>query len=108
MNLYAQAITDVKRKAQSRLVSMLLDENPQNEGTAAIGTKRKYEKIIEARKLSGRTPGNLLKLGGMDSTVRHFQEPSEPLIGRLLEQRSEVLWSQFHGTRTSDNSRISP
>ena len=51
MNLYAQAITDVKRKAQSRLVSMLLDENPQNESTAAIGTKRTYEKIIEARKL---------------------------------------------------------
>jgi hypothetical protein len=51
MNLYAQAITDVKRKAQSRLVSMLLDENRQNEGTAAIGTKRTYEKIIEARKL---------------------------------------------------------
>jgi integrase len=51
MNLYAQAITDVKRKAQSRLVSMLLDENPQNESTAAIGTKRTYEKIIEGRKL---------------------------------------------------------
>jgi hypothetical protein len=51
MNLYAQAITDVKRKAQSRLVSMLLDENPQNESTAVIGTKRTYEKIIEARKL---------------------------------------------------------
>jgi hypothetical protein len=60
------------------------------------------------RRESGRTPGNLLKLGGMDSAVRHFQEPSEPLIGRLLEQRSEVLWSQFNGTRTSDNSRISP
>jgi len=60
------------------------------------------------RRESGRTPGNLLKLGGMDSAVRHFQERSEPLIGRLLEQRSEVLWSQFNGTRTSDNSRISP
>ena len=51
MNLYAQAITDVKRKAQSRLVSMLLDENPQNESPTVIGTKRTYEKIIEARKL---------------------------------------------------------
>ena len=28
MNLYAQAITEVKRNAQSRLVSMLLDDNP--------------------------------------------------------------------------------
>lgn len=51
MNLYAQAITEVKRKAQSRLVSMLLDDNPHNESTAAIGTIRTYEKIIEARKL---------------------------------------------------------
>ena len=51
MNLYAQAVTEVKRKAQSRLVSMLLDDNPHNESTAAIGTIRTYEKIIEARKL---------------------------------------------------------
>jgi integrase len=51
MNLYAQAITDVKRKAQSRLVSMLLDDNPHNESTAAIGTIRTYEKIIQSRKL---------------------------------------------------------
>jgi integrase len=51
MNLYAQAITEVKRKAQSRLVSMLLNETPQNESPTAIGTKRTYEKIIEARKL---------------------------------------------------------
>jgi integrase len=51
MNLYAQAVTEVKRKAQSRLVSMLLDDNPQNESTAAIGTKRTYEKIIQSRKL---------------------------------------------------------
>jgi len=51
MNLYAQAVTEVKRNAQSRLVSMLLDENPQNESPTVIGTKRTYEKIIEARKL---------------------------------------------------------
>jgi len=51
MNLYAQAVTKVKRKGQSRLVSMLLDGNPQNESTTAIGTKRTYEKIIEACKL---------------------------------------------------------
>jgi integrase len=36
MNLYAQAVTEVKRKAQSRLVSMLLDDNHHNESTAAI------------------------------------------------------------------------
>lgn len=47
---YAQAITDVKRKAQSRLVSILLDDNPHN-STAAIETMRTHEKIIEARKL---------------------------------------------------------
>jgi len=41
----------VKRNAQSRLVSMLLDENPQNESPAVIGTKRTYEKIIQSRKL---------------------------------------------------------
>jgi hypothetical protein len=29
---------------------MLLDRNTQNESTAAMGTKRTYEKIIEARK----------------------------------------------------------
>jgi integrase len=51
MNLYAQAVTEVKRNAQSRLVSMLLDENPQNESPAVIGTKRTYEKIIQSRKL---------------------------------------------------------
>jgi hypothetical protein len=44
MNLHAQAITDVKRKAQSRLVSMLLDDNPQNERITAIGTIQTYEK----------------------------------------------------------------
>jgi integrase len=52
MNLYAQAITEVKRQAQSRLVGMLLDNNESDEkGTAVIGTKRTYEKIIQSRKL---------------------------------------------------------
>jgi hypothetical protein len=51
MNLYAQAVTEVKRNAQSRLVGMLLDGNEQNESTTAIGTKRTYEKIVQQRKL---------------------------------------------------------
>jgi integrase len=51
MNLYAQAVTEVKRNAQSRLVGMLLDGNAQNESTTAIGTKRTYEKIVQQRKL---------------------------------------------------------
>jgi hypothetical protein len=51
MNLYAQALTDVKRNAQSRLIGMLLGENTSETGTAVIGTKRTYEKIIEDRKL---------------------------------------------------------
>jgi hypothetical protein len=41
----------VKRKAQSRLVSMLLDDNLHNESTTAMGTIRTHEKIIEPRKL---------------------------------------------------------
>ena len=51
MNLYAQAVTDLKRKAQSRIVDMLLDNNDKQQSPAAIGTKRTYEKIIKARKL---------------------------------------------------------
>jgi integrase len=51
MNLYAQAVTEVKRKAQSRLVGMLLDENPTKQNIVLIGTKRTYEKIIQSRKL---------------------------------------------------------
>jgi integrase len=51
MNLYAQAVTQAKRQAQSRLVSMLLDENSTTQSTALIGTKRTYEKIIQSRKL---------------------------------------------------------
>jgi len=50
MNLYPQAVTEVKRKAQSRLVSMLLDDNPHNESTAAIVIIRTHEKIMESRK----------------------------------------------------------
>jgi integrase len=51
MNLYAQAVTQAKRQAQSRLVSMLLDDNSTTDSTALIGTKRTYEKIIQSRKL---------------------------------------------------------
>jgi integrase len=52
MNLYAQAITEVKRQAQSRLVGMLLDNNDsEQKSLAVIVTKRTYDKIIEARKL---------------------------------------------------------
>ena len=51
MNLYAQAVTQAKRQAQSRLVSMLLDDNSNTESIALIGTKRTYEKIIRSRKL---------------------------------------------------------
>ena len=51
MNLYAQAVTQAKRQAQSRLVSMLLDENSTTQSTAHIGIKRTYEKIIQSRKL---------------------------------------------------------
>ncbi|HTA81206.1 MAG TPA: site-specific integrase, partial [Terracidiphilus sp.] len=52
MNLYAQAITEVKRQAQSRLVGMLLDNNDsEQESLAVIGTKRTYDKILQARKL---------------------------------------------------------
>jgi integrase len=51
MNLYAQAVTEVKRNAQSRLVGMLLDGNEHNESTTAIGTKRTYDKIVQQRKL---------------------------------------------------------
>ena len=51
MNLYAQAVTEVKRQAQSRLVGMLFDNHASKQGTAVIGTKRTYEKIIQSRKL---------------------------------------------------------
>jgi hypothetical protein len=51
MNLYAQAVTQAKRQAQSCLVSMLLDDNSTTQSTALIGTKRTYEKIIQSRKL---------------------------------------------------------
>jgi integrase len=51
MNLYAQAVTETKRHAQSRLVGMLLDDNSTKQSTALIGTKRTYDKIIQARKL---------------------------------------------------------
>lgn len=34
MNLYAQAFTQAKRQAQSRLVSMLLDDNSTKQSTA--------------------------------------------------------------------------
>ena len=40
-----------KRQAQSRLVSMLLDDNSTTQSTALIGTKRTYGKIIHSRKL---------------------------------------------------------
>src|ERR1035438_108341 len=55
---------------------------------------------------SGSEPGKLLKSGGMDSAARHFQASSEPLIGRLLEQRSAVLGSHAlwnRCTRLSSN-----
>lgn len=48
VNLYAQAVTEAKRQAQSRLLSMLLNENSTTQSTAHIGIKRKYEKIIES------------------------------------------------------------
>ncbi len=51
MNLYAQAIIDLKRKAQSRIVDMLLDNDDEKQSTTAIGTKRTYGKTIKARKL---------------------------------------------------------
>lgn len=51
MNLCAQAVTDLKRKAQSRIVDMLLDKNDGKQSTPAIGTKRTYEKILQRRKL---------------------------------------------------------
>ncbi len=51
MNLYAQAVTDLKRKAQSRIVDMLLDNHDEKPSTPAIGTKRTYEKILQQRKL---------------------------------------------------------
>ncbi len=51
MNLYAQAVAEVKRQAQSRLVGMLFDNHASKQGTAVIGTKRTYEKIIQSRKL---------------------------------------------------------
>jgi integrase len=51
MNLYAQAVKEAKRQAQSRLVSMLLDDNSDKQSPALIGTKRTYEKIIQSRKL---------------------------------------------------------
>ena len=51
MNLYAQAVTQAKRTAQSRLVDMLFDENANQQSPALIGTKRTYEKIIQHRKL---------------------------------------------------------
>ncbi len=51
MNLYAQAVTDLKRKAQSRIVDMLLDNDDEKQSATAIGTKRTYEKIIQSRKL---------------------------------------------------------
>jgi integrase len=51
MNLYAQAVTDLKRKAQSRIVDMLLDNDDEKQSTTAIGTKRTYEKILQRRKL---------------------------------------------------------
>lgn len=51
MNLYAQAVTDLKRKAQSRIVDMLLDNSDGKQSTTAIGTIRTYEKIIQQRKL---------------------------------------------------------
>jgi integrase len=51
MNLHAQAVTEVKRNAQSRLVGMLLDGNEHNESTTAIGAKRTYDKIVQQRKL---------------------------------------------------------
>jgi hypothetical protein len=51
MNLYAQAVTQAKRQAQSRLVSIWLDDNSTTQSPALIGTKRTYEKIIQSRKL---------------------------------------------------------
>jgi len=51
MNLYAQAVTEAKRLAQSRLVGMLLNDNVEKQSTALIGTKRTYEKIVQSRKL---------------------------------------------------------
>lgn len=51
MNLYAQAVTEVKRNAQSRLVGMLFDGKEDKRSAALIGTKRTYEKIIQSRKL---------------------------------------------------------
>ena len=47
MNLYAQAVTQEKRQAQSRLVSMLLDDNSTTQSTALIGTKRTYKKSFK-------------------------------------------------------------
>ena len=51
MNLYAQAVTEAKRLAQSRLVGMLLNDNVEKQSTALIGTKQTYEKIVQSRKL---------------------------------------------------------
>ena len=51
MNLYAQAVTEVKRPAQSPLVGMLLDENAAKQRTVLMGAKRTFEKTIQASKL---------------------------------------------------------
>jgi hypothetical protein len=39
MNSYAQAVTETKRKAQSRLVGMLLDDNSSKQNAALIWNK---------------------------------------------------------------------
>ena len=37
LNIYAQAITQTKRDAQSRVVSLLLDKNEKNQAPRLIG-----------------------------------------------------------------------
>jgi len=46
LNIYAQAITQTKRDAQSRVVSLLLDKNEEQLSTKAYRTVTDY-KILE-------------------------------------------------------------
>jgi hypothetical protein len=45
LNIYAQAITQTKRDAQSRVVSLLLDKNeekPSTEGLSDVNVRTKF------------------------------------------------------------------
>jgi len=91
LNIYAQAITQTKRDAQSRVVSLLLDKNEEKPNTEAYrtltdvqnsgGDLQVVDKIWRPRRdlnpcyrrESTRADGKLLKLRNTDGYLKRFQ-----------------------------------